>query len=300
MAASPPQRTSSNSLGNSVNAPSSTAPQRTKSIQFTSGGDPMSLSPTSRSLDDRHPPPTQAHGKDGPADEITPIVSSERSGGRRNYATTSDDSVGMATGHQPAGSPGPRPLGRKKSTQSAAAEGEDKESDGWWRDLLDKYGTVELENKGSVARDHLALGMPLVHVPCPALRSLTWRTERTFLAWLRTSLAFASIGIAITQLFRLNTTISEREGLEPKRGGSYHLRQVGKPLGATFMGIAILILLVGGRRYFESQVRRFFKDLFTSASKQAPTFCQMMHADGSHDSIGSSAANSQPAEEAFS
>ncbi|OAX79418.1 hypothetical protein ACJ72_06262, partial [Emergomyces africanus] len=32
---------------------------------------------------------------------------------------------------------------------------------------------------------------------------------RTFLAWLRTSLAFASIGIAVTQLFRLNSTITE-------------------------------------------------------------------------------------------
>lgn len=79
--------------------------------------------------------------------------------------------------------------------------------------------------------------------------------ERTFLAWLRTSLAFASIGIAITQLFRLNTTISEREGYHLKEpNNAHHLRQVGKPLGATFLGIAVLVLLAGGRRYFESQV----------------------------------------------
>ena len=79
--------------------------------------------------------------------------------------------------------------------------------------------------------------------------------ERTLLAWLRTSLAFASIGIAVTQLFRLNTTISEREGYTPTNpDNTYHLRQVGKPLGATFLGIAILVLLIGGRRYFESQV----------------------------------------------
>lgn len=213
----------------------------------------MSRSPTSRSTDDRQPPPTQAHGRDEPADEITPIVSNERSGGRRNYATTSEDSEGMTTGQQPAGSPGPRPLDRKKSGQSAAAEAEEEESEGWWKDLMDKYGTVELENKGSVARDHLALGIP--PRPLAVVCRLTSWAERTFLAWLRTSLAFASIGIAITQLFRLNTTISQREGLEPKLGGSYHLRQVGKPLGATFMGIAILILIVGGRRYFESQVR---------------------------------------------
>lgn len=32
-----------------------------------------------------------------------------------------------------------------------------------------------------------------------------------------------------------------------------HLRQVGKPLGATFMAIAILILFLGFHRYFESQ-----------------------------------------------
>ncbi|KAI9850505.1 MAG: hypothetical protein M1838_005569 [Thelocarpon superellum] len=101
-----------------------------------------------------------------------------------------------------------------------------------WKRFIDKYGSIELDNKGSVARDHLAL-------------------ERTFLAWLRTSLAFASIGIAITQLFRLNTTITNRDPAVD--ASSIRMRGVGKPLGSTFLAIAIIVLFVGFHRYFESQ-----------------------------------------------
>ncbi|KAF2102608.1 hypothetical protein NA57DRAFT_9190, partial [Rhizodiscina lignyota] len=102
----------------------------------------------------------------------------------------------------------------------------------WWRKVVEKYGSVELENKGSVARDHLAL-------------------ERTFLAWLRTSLSFASIGIAVTQLFRLNTSIASND---PALVNAHNrLKAVGKPLGATFVAVSIVVLFIGFHRYFESQ-----------------------------------------------
>lgn len=126
-------------------------------------------------------------------------------------------------------------------------------------------------------------------------------TERTFLAWLRTSLSFASIGIAVTQLFRLNSAaVSESSNAMGAVGDvnvvhdSHHIsrpenylrsspsllevllvpptpaydsidsmtttvpptnqyRNLGKPLGVTFIGVAVLILLIGFHRYFESQ-----------------------------------------------
>ncbi|EFQ26318.1 hypothetical protein CGRA01v4_05429 [Colletotrichum graminicola] len=188
-------------------------------------------------------PPRRYSRADGSHDETVAIISR---GPNRNYQSMN------ATPPAPPGNPEP-PAGMR-SRKSAArptrtrlpAQTEVEEEDyddlvareraaqdrePWYTVFLSSFQSIELENKGSVARDHLAL-------------------ERTFLAWLRTSLAFASIGIAVTQLFRLNSSLS---GPGPADPNAHTLRQLGKPLGATFLAVSILILFLGYQRYARAQ-----------------------------------------------
>jgi hypothetical protein len=75
----------------------------------------------------------------------------------------------------------------------------------------------------------------------------------------------------VTQLFRLTSSkgssgvVDDPAAFPPllspsfyepsssERSDSARLRGIGKPLGTTFVGIAIVVLLVGFHRYFESQ-----------------------------------------------
>jgi len=87
--------------------------------------------------------------------------------------------------------------------------------------------SLTLENSGSVARDHLA-------------------SERTFLAYMRTSLAFASAGVALVQLFSFASASAPNT--------SYHRLHIYiRPLGAGTVAVGLLVLFVGVARYFSVQ-----------------------------------------------
>ncbi|PBK67386.1 hypothetical protein ARMSODRAFT_1085929 [Armillaria solidipes] len=79
-----------------------------------------------------------------------------------------------------------------------------------------------LANNGSVARDHLSL-------------------ERTFLSYVRTSLALACAGVAVVQFCTLAST------------GLGNIQAFARPLGASTVVLAIALLVVGVIRFYTVQ-----------------------------------------------
>lgn len=69
--------------------------------------------------------------------------------------------------------------------------------------------------------------------------------ERTFLGYVRTSVAFSMVGIVIAQLFRLQHSINPSTSM-----GFF---KVGVPLAATFEAMAILVAMLGACRFWRQQ-----------------------------------------------
>ncbi|KAG2230182.1 hypothetical protein INT48_000410 [Thamnidium elegans] len=99
-----------------------------------------------------------------------------------------------------------------------------------WESFFDLFSfSLYLENNVAVARDHLA-------------------NERTYLAWVRTSLSTISIGVAITQLFRLDKDMFKDPEIAEE------MASIGRPLGVSFVVIGIFYMIFALIRYFHSQV----------------------------------------------
>jgi len=96
------------------------------------------------------------------ADESVPIILHAQ-GNTKDYNSISPSLLAQTTtGDNSRSGAAGRARERQRETnreeaERRAAEQERNES-GRWRVWVEKYGSVELENKGSVARDHLALG----------------------------------------------------------------------------------------------------------------------------------------------
>lgn len=76
-------------------------------------------------------------------------------------ATTAQSGSSLAAGTEPRSrrkSSQVPPDPARRGSREAPEAGAEAEEEKWWHKVLSNFTSIELENKGSVARDHLALG----------------------------------------------------------------------------------------------------------------------------------------------
>lgn len=99
----------------------------------------------------------------------------------------------------------------------------------------------------TMVRGHLLALFCKNKPPCKDADCICAALERTYLAWLRTSIKFAHFGILVTQLFRLP------RDLLPSSPIVSEFYRLGKPLGYVSISIALVVILVGGFRCWQQQ-----------------------------------------------
>ncbi|KAI7512867.1 hypothetical protein KC347_g2152 [Hortaea werneckii] len=88
-------------------------------------------------------------------------------------------------------------------------------------------------------RHHIRLSVP--HADCRDHLA----NERTYLGYLRTSLALSMVGVIISQLYRLQHP--------PSPNSVYGYYVLGKPIASIFHASALGVILVGAVRFFRQQ-----------------------------------------------
>lgn len=114
----------------------------------------------SSSSSQRHMPNNQ--DQQYPFNEVTPIVSNSGSPGRGYQATDNPKNTESRQGNGNPKAPAQRETRNNDDNDPGDNPNIDQQG-AWYSRVADRFSSVELENKGSVARDHLALGMLIQH-----------------------------------------------------------------------------------------------------------------------------------------